>query len=205
MHHGGALEGDTAVDEEQRRRQKVEGLGTGRLCLVDRRHDLPRRGDFESQQFDTVRPGGVLQRLEVSRRGDIGVGKRRNAAHARHRLDEYVLSLAVELGRDSKLIPVMLPPGRASDAAKPSATMSSVMPMSGMVRVSVCRARNGSSGPATMASGAAFTMVSATLPMRSIATPKPPGIMLRFPPSTKPWARNSSKNATIPGVLRPTW
>src|SRR5262245_55548135 len=25
--------------------------------------------------------------------------KRRNAAHARHRLDEYVLSLAVELGR----------------------------------------------------------------------------------------------------------
>jgi len=40
-----------------------------------------------------------LARLEVSRGSDIGVGKRRNATHAWHRLDEYVLSLAVELGR----------------------------------------------------------------------------------------------------------
>jgi hypothetical protein len=43
---------------------------------------------------------------------------------------------------DSKLIPVMLPPGRASDATSPSATMSSLMPTSGMVRVRDCSARS---------------------------------------------------------------
>src|SRR3989442_1323991 len=36
---------------------------------------------------------------------------------------------------DKRLMPVMLPPGRASDATRPSPTMSSDMPMSGMVRV----------------------------------------------------------------------
>src|SRR6516162_7883673 len=36
---------------------------------------------------------------------------------------------------ESRLIPVMLPPGRASEVAIPSATMSSVMPTRGIVRV----------------------------------------------------------------------
>src|SRR5215831_17203296 len=58
---------------------------------------------------------------------------------------------------DSKLTPVMLPPGRASEATSPSATMSSVMPTSGMVRVSDCSARTGTSEPARIASGAALT------------------------------------------------
>src|SRR5215813_9590858 len=58
---------------------------------------------------------------------------------------------------DSKLTPVTLPPGRASEATSPSATMSSVMPTSGMVRVSDCSARTGTSEPARIASGAALT------------------------------------------------
>ena len=46
---------------------------------------------------------------------------------------------------ESKLIPVMLPPGRASEDTSPSATMSSLIPTSGIVRVAACSARKGSS------------------------------------------------------------
>ncbi len=39
------------------------------------------------------------------------------------------------------LIPVVLPPGRASEATRPSATMSSLMPMIGIVFVASWKAR----------------------------------------------------------------
>ena len=50
-------------------------------------------------------------------------------------------------------MPVVLPPGCASDLTNPAATMSSVIPTSGTVCVSACSACKGSSGPATIASG----------------------------------------------------
>jgi len=58
-------------------------------------------------------------------------------------------------------MPVMLPPGCAKESASPSATKSSLTAMSGMVRVAARRARSGSSGPATIASGAALTKSAA--------------------------------------------
>src|SRR5438046_3033165 len=62
---------------------------------------------------------------------------------------------------ESRLIPVMLPPGRANDGTNPSSTMSSLMPISGTVRVSACSARRGGAGPATIASGAALSKAAA--------------------------------------------
>jgi len=57
---------------------------------------------------------------------------------------------------DIRLIPVILPPGRASEAANPAATMSSVMTTIGIVRVAFWSARGMTSPPAMIASGVAL-------------------------------------------------
>ena len=60
------------------------------------------------------------------------------------------------------LMPVVLPPGRASDATSPCPTMSSVKVKIGMVRVATCAARAAAAPPATMASTCALTSSAAT-------------------------------------------
>src|SRR5262245_41203678 len=50
------------------------------------------------------------------------------------------------------LMPVVLPPGRASDATNPCPTMSSVNERIGIVRVAACAARAAAAPPAKMAS-----------------------------------------------------
>jgi len=81
---------------------------------------------------------------------------------------------------ESKLIPVMLPPGRASEDTSPSATMSSLMPTSGIVRVAACSARKGSSAPATITSGAALTMAAASSARCSLPASNPSRFTVRF-------------------------
>ena len=65
---------------------------------------------------------------------------------------------------------MVLLPGRASETTSPSATMSSLIPTSGMVRVSFCSACKGNSGPATTTSGDIATRVAATASIRSFGT-----------------------------------
>ena len=91
----------------------------------------------EYRRFDTAPARGILQHVQVLLRRNRGIGEHRQPAQAGHRFDQNVLPLAVEFGRN-KLIPVVLPPGRASESTSPARTISSVMATSGMVGVSCC-------------------------------------------------------------------
>jgi hypothetical protein len=53
-------------------------------------------------KVDAARAGGLLQHRELLGRADLGVGQRRQPAHARHRINQNVLPLAVEFrGQDA--------------------------------------------------------------------------------------------------------
>ena len=135
----------------------------------------------------------------AQRFGGTGLGLALSLKLARMMGGDVTVTSEPGLG-ESKLIPVMLPPGRASEDTSPSATMSSLMPTSGIVRVAACSARKGSSAPATITSGAALTMAAASSARCSLPASNPSRFTVRFCPSIKPLSRSSSNNASVARV-----
>jgi hypothetical protein len=103
---------------------------------------------------------------------------------------------------ESRLMPVVLRSGRASDDVKPSAIRSSEIVRIGIVFVAVCAAFAVTKPGAKIASGEASTSAvvaaASSLPM----APKPPSTTVRFCPSMNPASRNSSSNTAKVGGRR---
>ena len=95
-----ALDDHLAIAEEERRRQYVECCGIRCLRRINCGRDLVRLGNPINRKLDPACPRRILQRLELPRRGCVGIGECRHAAKSGHRLDQDFLSLAVELGRE---------------------------------------------------------------------------------------------------------
>src|SRR5215471_15305196 len=163
-------------------------------CAQTVRHRVGRSG--------VEQPNHRHRRLLRARRErpcDCRAAEQRDELAAFHSITLMSCRLPSSSG-ESKLIPVMLPPGRASEVTSPSATMSSLAPTSGMVRVAACSARKGSSAPATITSGAALTMAAASSARCSLPASNPSRFTVRFCPSIKPLSRSSSNNASVAGV-----
>src|SRR6516164_9671805 len=88
------------VVKEQRCRQNVQRLGAPRLRTLDRGRDLFEFGNAKNRKLDATSARALLQRLKVMRRGDPRVGQRRHPASTGYRLQQKVLSLSIELGRE---------------------------------------------------------------------------------------------------------
>ena len=87
-------------DSEQRRCQKVKGLGARYLGRVDRGDDPFYFSDTKNGKFDTARARRTLQSLQVFSWSDRGIIERRHPTRARHYVDQQVLSFAVEFRRE---------------------------------------------------------------------------------------------------------
>jgi hypothetical protein len=73
-------------------------LRAGRLCSLDRRHDLLALGRTMDGELDITRAGGVLQLKKLLRTGGAGIGQRRKMARGWDQLKHQLLPFAVQLG-----------------------------------------------------------------------------------------------------------
>src|SRR6516225_8062612 len=195
----GTLDNDAAVEEQHRRRQHVERTCTARARIVHRRHQFFCFCSTNDQQLLSVRPRSFLQSLEVPQCRNIGVREGCDAGRAGHRLDQDVLPFAVKIGRhqaDSGDIAARA----GKRGRKPSRDHVLGDDHDRNCPVAFWRARGMTSPPAMIASGAALISAGTRSSIWLLPAWKPPGIIARFWPSTKPWTRNSSKKAMIAGA-----
>jgi len=101
----------------------------------------------------------------------------------------------------SRLMPVVLPPGCASERTRPSPIMSSVMATIGTLVVAAWAARVASGPAVTMASGLVRTTSRAAAAICWYPASRSRRSMVRFRPSTNP-CRRSSSNVAV--TLLPT-
>src|SRR5881227_2656707 len=116
--------------------------GRRSLATRDGRQNQLARGRLEHGQFHAARLRRGLQCSDVIRlgAGAIGIGEGADPAPGGTASISNSSRLPSNPG-DRMLMPVVLPPGRASEGTRPSATMSSLMPMSGMILVASWKAR----------------------------------------------------------------
>ena len=76
----------------------------------------------------------------MRRARDVGVGQHCHSPQSRHRINQDLLPLAIEL-RGEKTDPRSVATRARQGGYKPFANQSSVMPMRGIVRVNCCNAR----------------------------------------------------------------